>query len=68
MNILRTPKGRPTHRDGVSRSGLRRIEQIVRNGPRAIRRQFIAIDRSVSTNPDHHSITVQEGRTYDRSA
>lgn len=50
-------------RRGVSMSGLRRIEQLARQGGRAMRRSFIAGQRPVAS-PDHHSVTIQEGRNY----
>jgi hypothetical protein len=52
-------------RRGVSQSGLRKIERLATQGPRAIRRQFVAAQRPASS-PDHHSITISEGRTYAR--
>ena len=36
---------RPRRRRGVSQSGLRFLERLARKGPRAIRRQFVAVDR-----------------------
>lgn len=34
-------------RRGVSMSGVRRIEKLVALGERAVRRQFVAVDRAV---------------------
>lgn len=51
---------RPRRRHGVSQSGIRRIEKIAALGDRAVRRQFVAVDRPAGT-PDHRSITVSEG-------
>ena len=36
-------------RRGVSMSGIRKIESLVRLGERAVRRQFVAIDRRMIT-------------------
>ena len=37
-------------RNGVSMSGLQLIERLVRQGPRAVRRQFVAVDRRALRN------------------
>jgi hypothetical protein len=43
-------------RKGVSQSGMRRIEAIVRGSARAVRRKFVAVDRR----------GIEEGGNYDR--
>jgi hypothetical protein len=48
----------------ASGSTKRRVEKIVRLGTRATRRSFVAAQRPASS-PDHHSINISEGRTYD---
>jgi hypothetical protein len=50
-------------RRGVSQSGIRRIEKLVALGNRAVRHSIIAVQRPVAS-PDHHSITISEGRNY----
>jgi len=39
-------KNRPRKRRGISMSGIRRIEKILARGDRAVRRQFVAVDRA----------------------
>jgi hypothetical protein len=65
MKVFADNSKRLRRRRGVSQSGLRRIESIARQGERAVRRSFIAVQRPVAS-PDHHSITISEGRTYAR--
>jgi len=45
MNPRPKHANRLRRRRGVSQSALRKIEAIVREGPLAIRRQFVAADR-----------------------
>jgi hypothetical protein len=63
MKIDAAHANRPRRRTGLSQSGIRRIEKIVSLGERAVRRQFVAAQRPASS-PDHHSVTISEGRNY----
>ena len=63
MKIDAANANRLRRRRGVSQSALRKIEKIVSLGDRAVRRSFIAAQRPASS-PDHHSITIQDGRNF----
>ena len=55
MNTYCKGANRPRRRRGISQSGVRLIEAIVRRGSRAVRRSFVAADRRAFGNGGHNA-------------